>query len=210
MALQNYGTITMDDIGREFQGPKPYDLESHRRGAGKVPSQIPGTMNPPTGGNPTRSGYVVPSTVRCDATGPWNPANDECWGRINMWCNHPDGLEGKPQIRIFDCPSGNTHEFLMPCYAIAGPGSACGEKWFGINPYKPLLPDLNVPDGGWITAYSYQNGSDPSPNPPSPNPPGPNPPNPVVPGYMNPPVPINTNVPTSGRIAVDDFYGARR
>jgi hypothetical protein len=210
MALQNSGTITMDDIGKEFQGPKPYDLESHRRGAGKVPAQIPGYMNPPTGGNPTRGGTVVPSTIRCDATGPW--AAGLCGEGVGPCVGEFGGpTPTNPQPRTWSCGNSSPNPFEvnvitlnMTCFASVG-GSKCGERWAGIMSYGSLGPV-----GATMFGYERQEADTPSPNPPNPNPPGPNPPNPIVPGNMNPPIPINTNVPETGRIAVEDFYGATR
>lgn len=210
MALQNSGTITMDDIGKEFRGPQPYDLQSHYRGGGKVPAQIPGFMNPPTGGNPTRGGTVVPSAIRCDATGNWN-APETCLeeSTSNACGQYPEGHPDAIAVRDFACPSGNRVNLYAPCN-VSGPGSRCGEKWVSVTSwwtnYVPGLP----PSPAGINSYQYLDGSSPGPNPPGPNPPGPNPPNPVVPGNMNPAIPINTGVPRSGRIAVEDFYGARR
>lgn len=183
MALQNSGTITMDDVGSEFGGSKPYRLQDHYRGGSRVRSTIPGNTSP---GNP---GTTTPgNSGGCFPTGDFG-APETCpeitsptHGCLNA--NNPNNPS-----RSFSCPSGGIT--TNGCLGGGMSGYSCSISYT----YKDAYPGRI--NGARFRPYVINN----------PNPPTSNPPNPPT---TNPAQPINTGVPTSGTIRLTNFYGSRK
>jgi len=183
MALQGSGTITMDQIGREFAGPKPYRVQDHYRGGGRVPTTIPGNYVPGNPGN-----YVPGNPGGCNGTSPWT-----------YWASCPEhsvdcsGSGWSLMSRTFRCPDGTEIPFSSNqsgCDA-GGSGSYCDADWSSRGAAPGALYGVDTRS----TSYT------------PPRPPYTNPSNPP---YTNPAQPINTGVPSSGTIKLSNFYGARR
>lgn len=204
MAIQNSGTISLDRVGAEFRGPKPYKMGDHYRGGGRVPTNLPGNYQAGNPGNPGnyvagRPGNYTPGTPGgCTVNGNWNSPSDA--PQYQATC--PDNTS--PYPRSFNC-AGTVISVVVPC-GPNGPGSKCGAKWASID--RRAQQGMVYMRGCQTAPAVMNNPTNPSGNPG--NPPYTNPPNPPNPSYTNPPVPINTNVPATGTIRLSNFYGARK
>lgn len=193
MALQNSGTITLDQIGREYAGGKPYRLQDHYRGGARVPAKIPGNFTP---GNP---GTYIPGT-----SGGCNPSVNSFFSAV---CNESGGTcrqytENTQSGRFFLCdpnPTFGVGYYFGVTYKCGanGAGSICRDSWTSMDA-------ATGGPGGSGKAYGVkcQKGDASSGNPPT-----------FIPGNPptgNPEEPINVNVPASGTIKLSNFYGGRK
>lgn len=189
MSLQNSGTITLDQVGQEFQGSKPYKLQEHYRGGGRVPTSISGNSVPGNPGN-----YVPGNPGGCVPNGNFGPPETCPEGGVGP--GHSCNLPNAPIVgaaRSFRCPSGdiNLNQGSGTCGSNGFSGYACAYEYSRVDAYP-----------GRINGARWRPHTIVGPNNPTSNPP--NPPT------TNPSTPINTDVPSSGTIKLSNFYGARR
>lgn len=187
MALQNSGTIKMDQIGGEFGGPKPYRMADHYRGGARVPANIPGNTTP---GNPGT--YTPGGRGFCNE--PTDGSTDVSLGVLPETGNACGGADIDPNryySRTWRAPNYSIGASDYCNYGRGSSRASCGGH--GTGGY-----------GAWPSPASWtrNNGSMNPSTPPTSNPP--NPPT------TNPPVGINTKVPGSGTIKMTDFYGGRK
>lgn len=155
MALQNSGKITLDQVGKEFRGAKPYRMSDHYRGGSRVPSNIPGNYSPGNPGN-----YTPGNPAGCNSSSPTpkGPANES-----NFSCM--SGASGAVS-RSFS-GSGYMVSGIAPCRSPVGMSNSCGGVNFNAGPWPGIVNNAKKNNG---TPRPANNPSSNPPNPPTGNP----------------------------------------
>ena len=203
MTIGNSGPIGINTLKGEFTA-SANNLGSYYRNGPIVPGSVPGTTSP---GN-TRPGNSKPGTARPGTTNPCTGSGPTTPGTASAKMNKVNGTASKATVSYSS--GGPSWIWTMQCYPGGG---GCGNQNFfspcngGNVHFKGIRTEVGA--GKTQPApvrYNFSPGSysPPSTNPPTTNPPTTNPP------VTNNPLPINAPVPTSGTIALSNFYGARK
>ena len=189
MPIANSGPIGVSTL-KGFWGSSAPAVSSYYRGGGIVPSQRPGGL--------------VPGNQRPGNTSPGNPSP----------CSANGYTGGGANAQIF--MNGNNGTYAARCNFTNG---WCGVRWQDGNPnnYGPNRDTGVCCHGKYYSGTIGGTAPHPIPsaepstgfNPGGTNPPTTNPPttNPPVPSN---PTPLNTGIPTSGTIALSNFYGGEK
>jgi len=196
--LHNSGPIGIGNL-KGFWGSSATPMTAYYRGAGIVPSQKPGGLTP---GN-QRPGNPVPGNPSpCSANG-YSPGSASANIHFNNSTSNGDPWKGT-YVANLDfgipgtwCSAGrNGAPDTTTSYSNNGGYSCCYGKWTkgSVSGTGPKSVSLQVSNG-------Y--------NPPGTNPPTTNPPTTNPPVQTNP-IPMNGGIPTSGTIALSNFYGGEK
>lgn len=200
MTIGNSGPLGMTTLKGEFSS-SANNLGSYYRNGPIVPGSVPGTTSPgnQNPGNAKPGNPYPGSSNPCRGNGPTVPGNSTCTMKtINGGVSFgtQSFSSGGPQwSKQMDCGANkcSNNRFSAPCNGgnvhFSVPANVGGSQT------KSAQVRYNFTPGGYTPGGV---------NPPTTNPPTTNPP------VVNNPVSINAPVPTSGTIALSNFYGARR
>ena len=193
MSLQNSGPIGIGNL-KSFWGSSATPMTAYYRGGGIVPSQRPGGLTP---GNPVPGNTSPGNPSGCSSQG-YSPGNAPANIQMNNSTSNGDPNKGKYVANITFangwCGAGpNGAADPTTSYTNKSGYSCCHGKWA-----------KGAVTGTGPKTVSTQNSN--GVNPPGTNPPTTNPPTTNPPTNTNP-TPINTGIPSSGTIALSNFYG---